>query len=75
MATNAPPAGDNPEQQAQLPNGTDPVRPPAATLPESKLATQKDVSLKEFLGRMDDNAPIVRLASLRLHPDLSSLAC
>lgn len=27
---------------------------------EPKLPTKKDISLKEFLGKMDDYAPIVR---------------
>jgi len=31
-----------------------------ATLPEPREATKKDISLKEFLGKMDDYAPIVR---------------
>ncbi len=69
MATNAPPAGENPEQVAPLPNGTQPEEagnePP---VPESKLATQKDVSLKEFLTKMDDYAPIVRSACIRHAP-------
>lgn len=30
-----------------------------AHAPEPKLPTRKDASLKEFLGKMDDYAPIV----------------
>lgn len=32
----------------------------AAPPPEPKMPTRKDASLKEFLGKMDDYAPIVR---------------
>lgn len=32
---------------------------PLAPAPEPKLPTRKDASLKEFLGKMDDYAPIV----------------
>ena len=32
---------------------------PVAPAPEPKLPTRKDASLKEFLGKMDDYAPIV----------------
>lgn len=56
MATNGTPE----ENHAAAPavNGTtedvDPVAPA-----EAKLPTRKDASLKEFLGKMDDYAPIV----------------
>jgi transcription initiation factor TFIID subunit 10 len=33
---------------------------PLAPAPEPKLPTRKDASLKEFLAKMDDYAPIVR---------------
>ena len=33
---------------------------PLAPAPEPKLPTRKDTSLKEFLSKMDDYAPIVR---------------
>ncbi|CAG7558378.1 unnamed protein product [Fusarium equiseti] len=33
--------------------------PPAPTVPESRLPTRKDVSLREFLNKMDDYAPII----------------
>lgn len=36
--------------------------PTIPTAPEPKLPTRKDASLKEFLGKMDDYAPIVRRA-------------
>jgi len=32
---------------------------PVAPAPEPRLPTRKDASLKEFLGKMDDYAPIV----------------
>lgn len=68
MATNQPP--ENAEQaQSQpqtQPNGTQPdanngAQPPAPAIPESRLPTRKDTSLKELLNKMDDYAPIVRL--------------
>jgi transcription initiation factor TFIID subunit 10 len=34
---------------------------PVAPAPEPKLPTRKDASLKEFLSKMDDYAPIVNL--------------
>jgi transcription initiation factor TFIID subunit 10 len=34
---------------------------PLATAPEPKLPARKDASLKEFLSKMDDYAPIVSL--------------
>jgi len=65
------PAAANAQQQ-QPPNGTQPTavgaEPAAAAnaaapadppMPESKLPTRKDASLKEFLNKMDDYAPIV----------------
>ncbi|KAK0614886.1 transcription initiation factor TFIID 23-30kDa subunit-domain-containing protein [Bombardia bombarda] len=33
--------------------------PPAGGLPDSRLPTRKDISLKEFLNKMDDYAPII----------------
>lgn len=40
---------------------------PLANAPETKLPTRKDASLKEFLSKMDDYAPIV---SSRLWPKI-----
>jgi hypothetical protein len=34
---------------------------PVAPAPEPKLPTRKDASLKQFLSKMDDHAPIVSL--------------
>jgi len=34
---------------------------PVAPAPEPKLPTRKDASLKQFLSKMDDYAPIVRI--------------
>lgn len=63
MADN--PTEQNADQEHQVPNGTqadssDHVPPPPA-IPESRLPTHKDTSLKELLNKMDDYAPIVRL--------------
>lgn len=46
----APPDPENPELDAPL--------------PETREPTRKDISLRDFLGKMDDYAPIVR----SLHP-------
>ena len=53
----AVPNGTQPTDEATDPNATDAVMPPAQ---EPKVATRKDASLKEFLNKMDDYAPIVR---------------
>ncbi|KAK4221778.1 transcription initiation factor TFIID 23-30kDa subunit-domain-containing protein [Podospora fimiseda] len=45
------------EQQQHVADG--PNGPPVQALPESKLPTHKDASLKEFLNKMDDYAPII----------------
>ena len=37
------------------------VVPPVPSVPDSKLPTRKDTSLKEFVNKMDDYAPIVCL--------------
>ncbi|KAK3684070.1 transcription initiation factor TFIID 23-30kDa subunit-domain-containing protein [Podospora appendiculata] len=39
--------------------GAPSTAPPAPGLPDSKLPTRKDTSLKEFLNKMDDYAPII----------------
>ncbi|KAK3900153.1 transcription initiation factor TFIID subunit 10 [Staphylotrichum tortipilum] len=68
MAANPP--TENPEQMtapAAGPNGTQPAteaasadaNPPAPATLEGRLATRKDASLKEFLNKMDDYAPII----------------
>ncbi|KAH6613253.1 transcription initiation factor TFIID 23-30kDa subunit-domain-containing protein [Chaetomium tenue] len=68
MATN--PSMDNAEQMtvtAANPNGAQPSEAtevnaddaPAPTVSEPKLPTRKDASLKEFLNKMDDYAPII----------------
>ena len=67
MATNQPP--DQAEQAPPLPNGTQPDAaaddaPPVPAIPESRLPTRKDTSLKELLSKMDDYAPIVRLSAV-----------
>lgn len=50
----APPAGDANAVNANAGVPTPPV-------PESRLPTRKDASLKQFLNKMDDYAPIVGL--------------
>jgi transcription initiation factor TFIID subunit 10 len=70
MASNT--QAENPEQASSGPNGTQGEHAngsgngsgPAAA-PESRLPTRKDASLKEFLNKMDDYAPIVRTAMAR----------
>ena len=39
--------------------GQDAVVEAPAGIPEARLPTKKDTSLREFLGKMDDYAPIV----------------
>lgn len=67
MASEAP---ENPEQRPPTQNGEgdnrapvdvpDPANPPATAAPESRLPARKDISLREFLHKIDDCAPIVR---------------
>ena len=38
------------------------------TIQEPRMPTKKDTSLREFLGKMDDYAPIVRCAPLLRPP-------
>ena len=47
-----------PAPDAQQP-GQDAVVEAPAGIPEARLPTKKDTSLREFLGKMDDYAPIV----------------
>lgn len=55
MAENAEPEPEAPDAQ---PDQND-AAPAPPTLQESRLPTKKDTSLREFLGKMDDYAPIV----------------
>jgi len=68
MATNAP-AG-NPADPAPAPAQPNGVKENGAAavipLPDSKAPTRKDASLKDFLNKMDDYAPIVRLPAAAL---------
>jgi len=53
---------DSPDPSAELvpvPNRDEEVDP-VAPAPDPKIPTQKDASLKDFLSKMDDYAPIVR---------------
>ena len=46
--------------------GDDPLDPSNAALdpsPEARIPLRKDISLKEFMGKMDEYAPIVSLDS------------
>lgn len=65
-ATNATvPPVDNAEQTPTAPNSQAPPEdeeapiPPPPTATEARLPTEKDTSLREFVGKMDDYAPIV----------------
>ncbi|KAK5651953.1 hypothetical protein OQA88_11495 [Cercophora sp. LCS_1] len=65
MATNTQPEQPDPSASAPNPNGADGTQAGAAptaptpALPDGKLPTRKDASLKEFLSKMDDYAPII----------------
>ena len=53
---------DSPDPSADLvpvTNKDEEAVDPVAPAPEPKLPTRKDASLKEFLSKMDDYAPIV----------------
>ncbi|KAL2108000.1 hypothetical protein VUR80DRAFT_4416 [Thermomyces stellatus] len=54
-AENAEPTPPAPQAQPAQNNAT----PAPPTLPEARLPTKKDTSLREFLGKMDDYAPII----------------
>lgn len=59
-------AGEAPESNEQLPptqNGPiEEVNPPPP-IPESRMPSRKDTSLREFLSKMDDYAPIVSVVA------------
>lgn len=66
MATNNPNINngvEDPDPEAAAPDAQPEEEAAEAppTIPESRLPTKKDTSLREFLGKMDDYAPIVRL--------------
>ena len=45
----------------------EPPGPDASELPiEPRIATRKDISLRDFLGKMDDYAPIVRQSCITI---------
>lgn len=57
MASDAPTNGDAPSAPPAL--QTDAVERVPLAPQESRLPTRKDVSLREFLDKIDDYAPIV----------------
>lgn len=56
-------ASDAPEKPEQTPPAPEvPAdEAPAPAIPDPRLPTRKDVSLREFLNKMEDYAPIVRI--------------
>ncbi len=57
-----------PTENEQVPSSTAPQSEEAHPVPaEAKVATKKDTSLKEFLSKMDDYAPIVSAPDLFPH--------
>jgi len=55
-----PPQQQPPAEPAPIVDGPNPPAPTAPTGAEPRLATRKDISLREFLHKIDDYAPIVR---------------
>lgn len=69
--TTAPAAGPNGTQPTgEVTTAADPSAP-APSAHESRLPTRKDASLKEFLNKMDDYAPIVRYPA-NAHPHIKT---
>lgn len=76
MATTQPTTEQQPPAEEQAPpgasgaeeptaeNNAEEEEVPAPVAAEARLPTRKDVSLKDFLGKMDDYAPIVRMNRL-----------
>jgi len=58
--TTAPAAHANGAQLSETSGTAADAATAAPTIPEPRLPTRKDTSLKEFLNKMDDYAPIVR---------------
>lgn len=67
-ATSPDPTNDLVPVEHQEEETVDPVAP----APEPKLPSRKDASLKEFMGKMDDYAPIVRSATKSFCPYVAS---
>ncbi|MBE3050455.1 hypothetical protein IMZ48_49770, partial [Candidatus Bathyarchaeota archaeon] len=67
---NAEPEADAPEDQ---PDEEAAEAPPPAPR-EARMPTKKDTSLREFLGKMDDYAPIVRFPPSHLPPHIPDSA-
>jgi transcription initiation factor TFIID subunit 10 len=66
MASNPPESTDPTQSQNVEQEETADV----AGIPESKLPTRKDTSLREFLSKMDDYAPLVRWRASLWSPSL-----
>lgn len=66
MASEAPENVEQPAASQDAPNDVPEARAPA--IPESRLPSRKDTSLREFLNKMDDYAPIVCLKFLSIRP-------
>lgn len=56
MASEAPENIEQPPASQERPSE---APEPVPTIPESRLPTRKDTSLREFLNKMDEYAPIV----------------
>ncbi|GJN84443.1 transcription initiation factor TFIID subunit 10 [Purpureocillium lilacinum] len=54
-----PPQQQPPAEPAPIVDGPNPPAPTAPTGAEPRLATRKDISLREFLHKIDDYAPII----------------
>lgn len=68
MASDAPEATDSQPvtqngqlEPREIPDGPNPPPPELSVGQEPKLPTRKDTSLREFLNKIDDYAPIVSL--------------
>ena len=68
MSSDAP---DNSQQPPVAPNGEHAEAPPELQQGEMRLPSRKDTSLREFLNKIDDYAPIVRF--LNIYSGLSIL--
>ncbi|KAF7561054.1 hypothetical protein G7046_g3065 [Stylonectria norvegica] len=56
MASEAPEINEQPQVAQNVPDDAGPPIPP---IPESRMPSRKDTSLREFLGKIDECAPII----------------